>query len=374
MDRCLQWSQLIPDIRGDDGAETIPVDRATAVLVTNMKHGALRPLAGFMDSQTVCSVIRDWRLPDGQAWGMPVVFQTSMEHWSKVREGDEINLSMDGRPVALARVVERFTLDLKAYCSGVFRTDSPDHPGVRRVVRSGPYALALSLISASDPGLPFRDITMFPEDTLRYFRSMGWKTVAGFQTRNVPHRGHEELQRMALRMCDGLFINPVVGTKKPGDYRDEVIIESYRRLIRSYYPGDRVVMSPLHYEMMYAGPREATLHAIIRRNFGCTHFIVGRDHAGVGNYYGPYEAIEAMEALDLGIEIIRASEVFYCRACGSLVTEMDCGHGEDKRQRFSGTMIRNSIERGSVPDENIMRREVYEAVASYGNPFRGGDV
>ncbi|WP_162509113.1 hypothetical protein [Thermogymnomonas acidicola] len=193
-----------------------------------------------MDSQTVCSVIRDWRLPDGQAWGgMPVVFQTSMEHWSKVREGDEINLSMDGRPVALARVVERFTLDLKAYCSGVFRTDSPDHPGVRRVVRSGPYALALSLISASDPGLPpFRDITMFPpEDTLRYFRSMGWKTVAGFQTRNVPPQGgHEELQRMALRMCDGLFINPVVGTKKPGDYRDEVIIESYRRLIRSYYP------------------------------------------------------------------------------------------------------------------------------------------
>ncbi|MCD6096498.1 MAG: sulfate adenylyltransferase, partial [Thermoprotei archaeon] len=202
------------------------------------------------------------------------------------------------------------------------------------------------------------------------FQAKGWRTIVGFQTRNVPHLGHEYIQKAALTFADGLFINPLIGWKKPGDFKDEVIVKAYEVLIKSYYPRDSIVFSVLRMDMRYGGPREAVHHAIVRKNFGCTHFIVGRDHAGVGNFYGPYEAWELFrEFPDLGITPLFIREAFYCKKCGGMVNEKICPHDEKYRYRISGTMLRKLIkDRKSIP-KYIMRPEVAEVVFSFNNPF-----
>ena len=202
------------------------------------------------------------------------------------------------------------------------------------------------------------------------FKERGWRTVVGFQTRNAPHLGHEFIQKSALVFTDGLFVNPVIGRKKPGDFRDEVILAAYEALIRNYYPKDTVVLSVLRYNMKYAGPREAVHHAIIRKNFGCTHFIVGRDHAGVGNYYGPYDAWRLFKEFpDLGITPLFVREFFYCKRCGGVVNEKTCPHGDAYRVRFSGTEIRSTILNGGKPPPEMMRPEVLETILKFKHPF-----
>lgn len=211
---------------------------------------------------------------------------------------------------------------------------------------------------------------MWPKETRVLFEQKGWKRVAAFQTRNVPHLGHEYVQKAALTFTDGLFVNPLVGWKKPGDFRDEVIIKAYEALIEHYYPKDSVAFSVLRMEMRYAGPREAVHHAIVRKNFGATHFIVGRDHAGVGNYYGPYEAWDIFKNFpDLGITPLFVREAFYCKKCGGMVNEKICPHPEEYRIRISGTKLRKMIMEGKRPPEYMMRPEVAEVVLSFEDPF-----
>jgi len=212
--------------------------------------------------------------------------------------------------------------------------------------------------------------TLHPAETRVLFSERGWKTIVGFQTRNAPHLGHEYIQKSALVFTDGLFINPVVGRKKPGDYKDEVILKAYDALIRNYYPRDSVVLSVLRYEMKYAGPREAVHHAIMRKNFGCTHFIVGRDHAGVGKYYGPYDAWKIFrEFPDLGITPLFVKEFFYCRKCGGMASEKTCPHSEKYRVKFSGTKTRRMLLSGIRPPPELMRPEVVDAILRFENPF-----
>ncbi|HWG89817.1 MAG TPA: sulfate adenylyltransferase, partial [Candidatus Thermoplasmatota archaeon] len=205
----------------------------------------------------------------------------------------------------------------------------------------------------------------------RGVRERGWRTVAGYQTRNPPHRAHEFLHKLALGLVDGLLIHPVVGRKKPGDFRDEVILDAYQAALANYYPKDRVLFSLLPYEMQYAGPKEAIHHAILRRNFGCTHFIVGRDHAGVGNFYHPEEAIRKFEDFpDLGIQPLTIrGDHFWCNACGQLESERTCSHGRAARLEFSGTLVRDLVVKGTEPPVEILRPEVFAAIRKHPDPF-----
>lgn len=221
-----------------------------------------------------------------------------------------------------------------------------------------------------EPKIPFAEYYLKPQATRLLFDEKGWRTVVAFQTRNIPHRGHEYLQKTALTFTDGLFINPVIGRKKQGDFKDELILKTYQALMNNYYPKDRVVMSILPMEMRYAGPTEAIFHAIIRKNFGCTHFIVGRDHAGVGNYYPPYAAQEAFKEFpDLGITPIFFRSFFYCKKCLSVVNEKTCPHRNQEHINFSGTRIREMLLRKEVPPKEVMRPEVSKIILGWESPY-----
>ena len=216
----------------------------------------------------------------------------------------------------------------------------------------------------------FDDYNLTPKETRILFEEKGWKEIVAFQTRNPPHLGHEYVQKTALTFVDGIFINPIIGKKKPGDFKDEVILKSYETLMEKYYLKKRSVMSILRTSMKYAGPREAIHHAIMRKNFGCTHFIVGRDHAGVGNYYGPYDAHEIFKEFpDLGITPVFFRSFSRCTKCGSVVNDKICPHDQKYHINFSGKKIRALLKEGKVPSEDMMRKEVAETILQFDKPF-----
>ncbi len=348
----------------------LEVDREKAIELEDIARGVYSPLEGFMLYEDAASVMAGMRLANDVPWTIPVVLDVREGELTGFSEGDEIVLTLDGRPLALMEVEEIYPLDRREMAEAVFGTDSLDHPGVARTMEMGELALGGRILLLNPPPNPFERYTLWPAETRVLFREKGWKTVVGFQTRNAPHRGHEALQKAALAIVDGVFINPVVGRKKRGDFRDEVIVRAYEALISNYYPRDTAVMSVLRYEMRYAGPREAVHHAIMRKNFGCTHFVVGRDHAGVGNFFGPYDAQEIFKEFpDLGIEPMFFREFFYCRRCGGMANEKTCPHPEEDRVRFSGTRIRELISAGEVPPPEVMRPEVAEALLTFDDPF-----
>ncbi len=348
----------------------ISLSEGLAADAANIAHGVYSPLEGFMGSEDLDSVLHEMRLTDDTPWTIPIVLDVDAEEVEGISEGDEVALYYLGEPLAIMRVEEVYEWDKKEYCRHVFKTLDPAHPGVAKTMNRKNLLMAGPIELVNELPEPFERYRLWPKETRVLFRAKGWRTIVGFQTRNVPHRGHEYVQKAALTFVDGLFINPLVGWKKPGDYRDDVIVAAYQALIRHYYPRGSVVFSVLRMEMRYAGPREAIHHAIVRKNFGCTHFIVGRDHAGVGNYYGPYEAWDLFrEFPDLGITPMFVREAFYCRRCGGIVNEKICPHGEEYRVRISGTKLREMIRRGERPPEYMMRPEVAEVVLSYENPF-----
>ena len=256
-------------------------------------------------------------------------------------------------------------------CIEVFsETLDPSHPGVAKVNALGDTLLGGRIALAAELSSPFPNYTLWPIETRVLFKEKGWRTVVAFQTRNPPHLGHEYVQKTALTFTDGLFINPIIGKKKQGDFTDEVIIKTYHELIDRYYLRDRAVMGILQAEMRYAGPREAILHAIMRKNFGCTHFIVGRDHAGVGSFYGPYDAQKIFDEFpDLGILPLFFKSFFYCKKCSTVTNEKSCPHGKKDRINFSGTKIRKLLSEGESPQKELMRQEVAEVIMQHPNPF-----
>ncbi len=343
-----------------------------AVDVENIARGVFSPLEGFMVQEDYLSVLYNMRLSDDTPWTIPIVLDVDPEEISGVREGDDVALFYNGSPIALLTVEEVYGWDKKEYAERVYKTTDANHPGVAKTMRRKELLVGGRVDLVNSVPTKFDKYTLWPLETRVLFRERGWRTIVGFQTRNAPHLGHEYVQKAALTFVDGLFINPLVGWKKPGDYRDEVILAAYEALIKHYYPKNVVVLAVLRTSMRYAGPREAVFHAIMRKNFGCTHFIVGRDHAGVGNYYGPYEAWEIFrEFPDLGITPLFIREAFYCRKCGGMVNEKICPHGEEHRVRISGTKIRDMLKRGEKPPEYLMRPEVAEVIISFGDPFVG---
>ena len=348
----------------------LEVRRETAIDLEDIAFGAFSPLEGFMVQEDYISVLENMRLSNDLPWTIPVVLDVSPEEVAGLREGDDVALAHGGRVLAVMRVEEIYGWDKRVHAERVFKTRDPAHPGVARTMKMKELLVGGRIDLVDTLPNPFERYTLWPRETRVLFEARGWRTVAAFQTRNVPHLGHEYVQKAALTFTDGLLVHPLVGWKKPGDYRDEVIIKAYEALIANYYPRDVVVLAVLRMNMHYAGPREAVHHAIVRKNFGATHFIVGRDHAGVGSYYGPYEAWDLFrEFPDLGITPLFIREAFYCRKCGGMATEKTCPHGEEYRVRISGTKLRAMLSRGEVPPPYMMRPEVAKVVISHPDPF-----
>ena len=343
----------------------------SAVDVESIAHGVYSPLEGFMNNEAYRSVLDEMRLPNDLPWTIPIVLDVSRETVKDVKAGDTIALSAPGNvPLAVMHVEDIYGFDKQEYSEKVFRTTDPKHPGVARVHQLKDLLIGGQIEMFKDVENPFEHYTLSPAETRVLFKEKGWRTIVGFQTRNAPHIGHEYIQKSALAFIDGVFVNPVIGRKKQGDFKDEVIVEAYKSLIDNYYQKDTAVMSILRYEMKYAGPREAILHAIIRKNFGCTHFAVGRDHAGVGNYYGPYDAQEIFKEFpDLGVTPVFFREFFYCKRCVTIVNERICPHTGQDRVGFSGTKMRDMIVQGLRPPSEIMRPEVADAILKFKNPF-----
>src|SRR3989337_1621788 len=345
----------------------LEVTREQAYDIVNVATGAFSPLQGFMGEVEVEAVIRTGRLPDGLPWTIPIVLDAEAE--VARRRGEGVLLTYHDRPLARLNVRERFTVDRARAARGVFGTDDSAHPGVAGLLAQRPVLLGGPIDLIAMPENPYSRYTLAPKETRVLFSTKGWRTVVGFQTRNVPHLGHEYVQKTALSFLDGVFINPVIGRKKPGDFRDEVILAAYQALIQHYYLRTRAVLAVLLTEMRYAGPREAIFHAIVRKNFGCTHFIVGRDHAGVGNYYGPYAAQEIFDDYpDLGIIPLFFTAFFYCTRCGGVANEKTCPHEPAARIDFSGTRFRQVLMADGAADE-LVRAEVLAAVRRFADPF-----
>ena len=348
----------------------IYVDEDHALDLENIGYGVYSPLTGFMCREELESVLNRMRLLNDLPWAMPIVLDASKEELVGLKEGDEVALFYGDAPLAILRIEEVYSWDRGGYAEKVFKTRDPNHPGVAKLLSAKDCLVGGEIELIGEVPNPFHKYTLRPIETRILFRERGWRTVVGFQTRNAPHLGHEYLQKSALVFVDGLFINPVIGRKKQGDFRDEVILRAYEVLTKHYFPRDAVVLSILRYQMRYAGPREAVHHAIMRKNFGCTHFIVGRDHAGVGNYYGPYEAQEIFKQFpDLGIVPLFFREFLYCEKCGGIVNEKICPHSEELRVRFSGTKLRELISRKERPPPYMVRPEVAEVLLSYEKPF-----
>lgn len=345
------------------------INEETLQDVINIETGLLAPLTGFMGAEDFRSVVDRCLLADGQVFPIPVTLDVPEEVYRNAGAGDVLVLEHGGHPVAEVAVESKFQMT-DADLLAVFRTDEDAHPGVRKERSRSPYRVGGKTYLTDKSYLPE---AIKPEDTKAVFREKGWNTVVGFQTRNPIHKAHEHIQRIGLELCDGLFINPIVGWKKAGDFTEEAVMAAYRAMIANFYPAGRVYMAGLKTQMRYAGPREAVFHAIIRRNLGCTHFIIGRDHAGVGGYYGPYDAHALARKLsaehDLGIQLLLTREPYYCKKCGQIVTDKHCGHYDTHRVEISGTIIRQYIQEGHIPDEMMLRKEVFQAILDCGKVF-----
>lgn len=347
----------------------IEISSEQAKEVGNIAHGSFSPLDGFINQKDFLNILYEKRLANDLPWTIPVALDVSED--TPVKEGDDIAL-IDGEetPLAIMHVEERYNYDRNEFAKQVYGTTDTSHPGVAKVFGMKDVLLGGKIDLINEPKILFPKYALKPIETRVLFKEKGWRTVVGFQTRNTPHLGHEYLQKTALTFADGVFINPVIGRKKKGDFKDEVILKAYEALMQHYYLRERAVMAILPMEMRYAGPREAIFHAIIRKNFGCTHFIIGRDHAGVSNFYSPFAAQEIFEEFpDIGIVPIFFNSFFYCKKCSGVSNEKTCPHDEEFHITFSGTKIRKMLTDKKLPPEELMRPEVAEIIINSGNPF-----
>jgi len=352
---------------------SLTIDDEKAVEVQNIATGLYSPLQGFMNRSDVNEILQHDRLASGFAWTIPIVLDIGDEDCKRVRRDQTILLIHRDRPIATLKVEDIFGWDRDLFARQVFGTEDPKHPGVAKLQGMGPHLVGGLVHQIIPPFSDFSDYYLTPRETRVLFGEKQWQTVVGFQTRNVPHLGHEYVQKTALSTVDGLFINPVIGKKKAGDFTDRVILDSYRALIERYYVPDHTVMSILQTEMRYAGPKEAIFHAIVRKNFGCSHFIIGRDHAGVGSYYHPFAAQAIFDRFpDLEITPIFFMSFFFCRTCNSIANDKTCPHQGDARIDFAGKIIREKLVNNEIPPENMMRREVSQEILKSPTPFVTG--
>jgi sulfate adenylyltransferase len=346
---------------GIERLEQIPLTSRELSDLDMIASGALSPLEGFMNQHDYERVVEEMRLARGLPWALPVCLAVD-----RAPDGEQVVLTDEaGTPVAMLEVDEAYEYDKEREAEHCFRTIDDDHPGVARLYQQKALYLAgrVTVFERAEPSFP--EIAMDPAETRATFADRGWRRVVGFQTRNPIHRAHEYLTKVALETVDGLLIHPLVGDTKSDDVPAATRVDCYRILVDKYYPAERVLVAAFPAAMRYAGPREAIWHAICRKNYGCSHFIVGRDHAGVGDYYGTYDAqliFDEFEPHELGIEPMFFEHAFYCRVCGSMATPKTCPHGGDDHVFLSGTKVRELLANGELPPVEFTRPEVAEVL------------
>jgi sulfate adenylyltransferase len=347
-------------------AASLPRVTLNSVALSDLEligNGAFSPLTGFMGEADYRSVVSSMRLASGLPWSIPVTLAVTADVADSLEIGREVALADEGgRIVGVLELAEKFGYDREHEAQSVFRTTEEAHPAVARIYAAGDVYLGGDVWVLDGPqNPPFADHRRSPAETRAIFAERGWRRVVGFQTRNPIHRAHEYLTKAALEIVDGLMIHPLVGDTKSDDIPADVRMNAYEALIRGYYPADRTLLSVYPAAMRYGGPREAIFHAIARKNYGCTHFIVGRDHAGVGSYYGTYDAhhiFDEFEPGELGITPLFFEHTFWCNACEGMASVKTCPHGDADHLVLSGTKVREMLGNGEMPPQEFSRPEV----------------
>ncbi len=335
-----------------------------------LSTGVFSPLKGFMNGADYTRVVHEMRLKNGLLWTLPITLAVDKDEATRLKEGREAALlGSDGELLGLLSVEEIFAYDKREEARLVYGTEEARHPGVQYLYQRGELLVAGPVSLIRPPSLPgFEDYYCIPAETRRRFHERGWRTIVGFQTRNPIHRSHEYIQKCALELMDGLLIHPLVGRTKLDDVPSEVRLRCYRALEERYFPRERVMLSVFPGAMRYAGPREAVFHALVRKNYGCSHFIVGRDPAGVGGFYQPYAARELFLSLsrdELDITPLFFDEAFFCRRCDGMASAKTCPHDTSERVALSGTRVRELLRNGEPLPEEFTRPEVSEILAEW---------
>ncbi len=345
--------------------------RETSDLIM-LAMGAYTPLDGFMGHDDWRGACADMRLADGTFWPIPITLSCARDVAETLAPGEEVALSdaETGEIMGLLEVAETYETDRDFECKHVFRTTNPAHPGVAKVQAQAEVNLAGRVRALSESSYPerYKDLFLRPAETRALFVERGWSRVAAFQTRNPMHRSHEYLAKVAIEVCDGVLIHQVLGALKPGDIPAEVRTRAINALVEHYFVAGACVQAGYPIEMRYAGPREALLHALIRQNFGCSYMIIGRDHAGVGNYYGPFEAQHIFDALPKGslqIKPLKIDMTFYCHRCGGMASARTCPHGDEDHLVMSGTRLREMLRNGEDISPQFSRPEVLNILREY---------
>lgn len=359
----VQRAQGLPEVRLSS--------RETSDLIM-MAIGAFSPLDGFMGEEDYTTVVDTMHLKDGTMWPIPITLAVTSERAAGIEPDEDVALVDDetGELMGVMTVREKYPYDKKREAAKVFRTEDEAHPGVAKVYAQGDILLAGPVQAVSEGPYPllYGDHYGRPADTRAIFTELGWSTVAAFQTRNPIHRSHEYCTKIALEVSDGILIHPLVGKLKAGDIPADVRMKCYEVLLENYYPKDRIVLKVYPMEMRYGGPREALLHAVFRQNFGCSHLIVGRDHAGVGDYYGPFDAqkiFDEIPAGDLHIKPLNIDWTFWCHKCDGMASMKTCPHGKEDRVLISGTKVRDMLSAGEMPPKEFSRPEVAQILVDY---------
>jgi len=354
-----------------DQADHLPKLKIDARAVSDLEMiaiGGFSPLSGFMTQADYNSVVHDMRLANGLPWSIPITLSVTEEQADGLEIGAIVRLDdANDRFVGVLELTEKFTYDKTQEAVNVYKTDEDKHPGVKVVYDQGPVNLAGPVwLLQRDPHPLFPKYQIDPEFSRAQFKERGWHTIVGFQTRNPIHRAHEYIQKCALETVDGLFLHPLVGATKQDDIPADVRMRCYEIMMEHYFPQDRVILAINPAAMRYAGPREAIFHALVRKNYGCTHFIVGRDHAGVGDYYGTYDAqyiFDEFEPGELGIQPMKFEHAFYCTRTQSMATTKTSPSKPEERIHLSGTKVREMLRRGESPPPEFSRPEVAAELA-----------